>query len=84
MVGGSMKRILFALGVVFLLLPTVQAITKKIPFNAKAYVAPMEGFETYIIPVIMKKELPVQVVTDREKADYEIRGTSETEKAGWA
>jgi hypothetical protein len=56
MVGGSMKRILFALGVVFLLLPTVQAITKKIPFNAKAYVAPMEGFETYIIPVIMKKE----------------------------
>jgi ABC-type uncharacterized transport system permease subunit len=44
----------------------------------------MEGFETYIIPVIMKKEVPVQVVTDREKADYEIRGTSETEKAGWA
>jgi hypothetical protein len=84
MVGGSMKRILFALGVVCLLVPTVQAITKKIPFNAKVYVAPMEGFETYIMAAIMKKEVPVQVVTDREKADYEIRGTSETEKAGWA
>ncbi len=60
------------------------AITRKIPANSKVYVAPMDGFETYIIAAIKEKDVPVQVVADREKADYEIRGTSETEKAGWA
>lgn len=60
--------------------------TKKfIPPGSKVYVAPMkDGFDTFVIAGIMKKKVPVVVVTSREKADYEITGIAESEKAGWA
>src|SRR5437016_813035 len=56
----------------------------KIPSGSKIYVAPMGGFESYVIAGILKKKVPVTVVNDRDKAEYEIRGSAETEKAGWA
>jgi hypothetical protein len=56
----------------------------KIPSGSKIYVAPMGGFESYIVAGIMKKKVPVAVVADREKAEYEIKGAAESEKAGWA
>lgn len=56
----------------------------KIPSGAKIYVAPMGGFENYVIAGILKKKVPVTIVGDRDKAEYEIRGSAETEKAGWA
>src|SRR5216683_977773 len=37
-----------------------------------------------ILTAIAKKQVPVIVVTDRAKADYEITGIANTEKAGWA
>jgi hypothetical protein len=55
-----------------------------IPKGAKVYVAPMEGFETYLSAAIMKKEVPVSIVANKDLADFEITGTSETQKAGWA
>jgi hypothetical protein len=60
--------------------------TKKlIPPGSRVYVTPMkDGFETFIIAGIMKKKVPLVVVTSREKADYEISGIAESEKAGWA
>ena len=58
---------------------------KFIPVGSKVFVAPMkDGFDTFVIAGIMKKKVPVVVVTSREKADYEITGISESEKAGWA
>ena len=56
----------------------------KIDSGSKIYIAPMGGFENYVTAGIVKKSVPVRVVADREKADYEIRGSQETEKAGWA
>lgn len=57
----------------------------KIPANAKIYVAPMAGgFENYIIAGLRNKRVPLTVVVDRSKADYEISGVSDSEKAGWA
>ncbi len=56
----------------------------KIPSGSRIYVAPMGGFENYVIAGILKKKVPVSVVSDRDKAEYEIRGAAETEKAGWA
>jgi len=56
----------------------------KIPSGSKIYVAPMGGFESYVVAVIMKKKVPVSIVADRDKADYEIKGAAESEKAGWA
>jgi hypothetical protein len=57
----------------------------KIPSYAKVYVAPMPGgFENYIIAGFRNKKVPLTVVMDRSKADYEISGVSDSEKAGWA
>jgi len=56
----------------------------KIPSGSRIYVAPMGGFENYVIAGILKKKVPVSIVSDRDKAEYEIRGAAETEKAGWA
>lgn len=57
----------------------------KIPAYAKIYVAPMlGGFENYIIAGLRNKKVPLTVVVDRSKADYEISGVSDSEKAGWA
>lgn len=56
----------------------------KIQSGSKIYVAPMGGFENYVIAGIVNKKVPIVLVTEREKADYEIRGSAETEKAGWA
>jgi hypothetical protein len=57
----------------------------KIPSYAKVYVAPMlGGFENYIIAGLRNKKVPLIVVVDRTKAEYEISGVSESEKAGWA
>jgi hypothetical protein len=56
----------------------------KIPSGSKIYVAPMGGFENYVVAGIVKKKVPVVIVADRDKADYEIRGAAETERAGWA
>ena len=57
----------------------------KIPAYAKVYVAPMlGGFENYIIAGLRNKKVPLTVVVDRSKAEYEISGVSESDKAGWA
>lgn len=58
---------------------------KGIERGAKFYIAPMEGgFDTFLIAALVKKQVPVVMVTDRSKADYEITGISDSEKAGWA
>jgi hypothetical protein len=42
------------------------------------------GFETYVAAGIEKKKVPVLLVTDRVKADYELSSVSDSDKAGWA
>ena len=61
-----------------------QDIKKKIPANAKLFLSPMGGFEDELKTAIDKKKVPVVLVADKEQADYEVSGTSETEKAGAA
>jgi hypothetical protein len=61
------------------------ALEKPIPKGARVFIAPVEGgFENYLAAAIQKKEVPVVVVTNREKAEFEISGVAESEKAGWA
>src|SRR5690348_16596685 len=57
---------------------------KKIPAHSKVFVAPMNGFENDIKDAIAKKGVPIELVNDRADAQYEITGTSESEKAGKA
>jgi len=58
---------------------------KPIPAGSKIHIGPIPGgFENYIAAGILKKKVPVVLVSDRSKADYEISGVSESEKANWA
>ena len=57
---------------------------KKIPAHSKVYIAPMEGFENDLKAAIEKKKVPLEIVADRDKADFEISGTAESQKAGKA
>jgi hypothetical protein len=59
--------------------------SQKIPKGAKVFVAPIEGgFDTYLKDAIAKKKVPVEIVSSRDQADYEITGTSESQKASTA
>jgi hypothetical protein len=64
--------------------PPAQLSKEKIPTGAKVYVAPINGYESYLIAGLMKKQVPILVVNNREKADYEISGVAESQQAGWA
>jgi hypothetical protein len=78
-----MKSLVTAVVVLCIAIPGI-AYESKIPANSKVYVAPMDGFETYVIAAIHAKNVPVQVVADKDKADYELSGTSDSQKPGWA
>ncbi len=56
----------------------------RIPRNSRIYIAPMNGFDSYLAAAFRKKGVPLVIVADREQADFEITGTHETKKAGWA
>lgn len=56
----------------------------RIPANSKVYIHDMDGFETYVAAALQKKKIPLLIVTDREQADFEIKGSVEKQKAGWA
>lgn len=55
-----------------------------IPAGSKVYVAPMDGFETYLKTALEKKKVPVTVVENKEDAAYEVTGTASTQKASTA
>lgn len=52
--------------------------------GAKLFITPMDGFESYLAAAILKKKVPVVVVSDQSKADFVVTGSSGVEKAGWA
>jgi hypothetical protein len=61
------------------------AESKVIPPNSRVFITPIEGgFDTYLSAALVKKEVPLTVVTIKEKADFEITGIADSEKAGWA
>jgi hypothetical protein len=58
---------------------------ESLPTGSRIFVAPMaKGFETYVVAGIEKKKVPVTIVTDPDKADYELSGVSDSDRAGWA
>jgi curli biogenesis system outer membrane secretion channel CsgG len=55
-----------------------------VPAGSKVYVEAADGFDTYLTAALQKKKVPVVVVTEKDKADYELSGVSDHQKAGWA
>ena len=53
--------------------------------GATVFVHPMANdFDTYFKAALAKKKVPIVIVESREKAQFEIKGTSESQKAGAA
>ena len=65
-------------------LPALAADVPHIPANSKVYIAPMNGFEHDLQAAILKKKVQLVMVDSKDKADYEIDGQNDNEKAGWA
>jgi hypothetical protein len=66
-------------------LPLVVDDAAKIPRGARIFISPIEGgYDIYLAAAMHKKEVPIILVTDRTKADFELSGVTDTEKAGWA
>ena len=58
--------------------------SKDIPAGSKVYIAPMDGFETFLKAALEKKGVPLVVVEDKDNADFEITGASNSQKASTA
>ena|SRR5260370_9480532 len=56
----------------------------RIPRNSKVYIAPMDGFETYLAAAFRNKGVPLTIVTEPDAADFAISGTHDKKNAGWA
>lgn len=58
---------------------------KIVPAGAKVFISPMEnGFHEYLKAALQSKKVPVNVVEDKDSADFEISGHAETQKASTA
>jgi hypothetical protein len=71
-------------GSTLLAAPKEKTNEKPIPPQSKVYIAPMDGFETDLSAALEAKKVPLQLVPARDQADYEIKGTAESQKAGAA
>lgn len=86
-----MKKTLFVLAACLALLclfpqASAQAAAGQIiPAHAKVFVAPMpDGFDEYLKAAIANKKVPIELVTEKEKADFQVTGQSDTQKASTA
>jgi hypothetical protein len=59
-------------------------ISLKIVPGSKVFIAPMDGFESYLAAAFGKKKVRLIPVATEATADYVISGTSLDKKAGWA
>jgi len=58
--------------------------TSPIPAGSKVFIASMDGFETYMKAALEKKNVPLKVVESKDETDFEMTGTSNSQKAGAA
>ncbi len=67
------------------LVPSFAQTKSVLKQNAKVYIAPMpDDFDTYLKTAFGKKKIPLIIVDAKENAEFEITGTSETQKASTA
>ena len=64
---------------------SAQDSPKAIPAGSKVFVNPMkDGFEAQLTSALKAKKVPVEIVTDKSQAEFDINGTSESVKASAA
>lgn len=52
------------------------AHSQQIKSGSAVYIEPMGGYETYLAAALVKKHVPLVVVTKKDKADYIIKATT--------
>ena len=53
--------------------------------GAKVFIAAMpDGFDSFLKSALVKKKVPLSIVDAKDSADFEMTGSSETQKAGAA
>ena len=65
-----MKRLLFCIAALAFLVPAVSHAQMSYP---KIYIAPDNGFESYLAGAFTKKSVPAQMVQTEEAADYILK-----------
>jgi hypothetical protein len=76
---------LAAIGLMLMALPAAEAaLVEQIPPDSRIYIAPMDGFDLYLAAALSKTRVPLVVVGEESKAEYEVTGASESEQASWA
>lgn len=61
------------------------AVSTPIPAGSKIFIASMsDGFDQYMKDALKAKHVPLEVVNDRAQADFEMTGTSDSQKASTA
>jgi hypothetical protein len=73
-----------AAGVLFSILTSPALAIEPVASGAKIYINSMDGFGSYITAAFRVKGVPLVVVANKSVADYEVIGTSDSQKAGWA
>ncbi len=58
---------------------------QRVPNGSKVFITPLEnGYHIYLAAAIQKKQVPVVLVIDKLRADFELSAVTESDKAGWA
>jgi hypothetical protein len=78
------SRVISTLALAFSCAAFAAGPARSVPAGSKIYVEAADGFDTYLTAAVQKKKVPVTIVTNRDKADYELSGVSDHQKAGWA
>ena len=68
-----MKKTLFTVTAILTITIAVWGAEKTKP---TLYIDAQDGFDTYVTAAIAKKEVPVEVVTDKSKADYVLQASA--------
>ena len=85
-----MRKHVITLGAILVMLTALmgeasQAPPSALPPGAKIFIAEMpDGFDNYFKAALKSKKVPLVVVPTKAEAEFEIKGSSETQKAGAA
>lgn len=72
------------LGLLYWVIPVTAQAPSSIQTGSKVFIAPMDGFEIFLKAAFEKKKVPLVVVDNKDSADFEITGKSDSQKASTA
>jgi hypothetical protein len=52
-----------------------------VPAGSKVYIATADGFDTYLTAALRKNKVPLMVVSEKDKAEYELTGAPKEQSA---